>query len=672
MEKTCAFCRTPTPKSDEAILALVQKRVDVGDPMATEFLAQFYYSGINRLRLEMDIPRAIELWTEAARLGNLGAHFWLGFMYFKGEGVEKDETRGIRHWQHAAIQGHPESRHSLGIHEYSNANNKLAVRHLMISAKMGYESHKLIASLRKRPDLDGANRRHVQHGESPALLEDAAVLLLPPPPATLLKPGTAHLPVPHGTQPPEDQSPAPRDGAAACTAQAGEGEAAPASCRLYFTVFKSANLSDDCPLNAETIPLTAASLTDNVASPSLHTTAWRSASALPAADSQGRPVLTTLSGSFPSPPVVSTRIFQEEEVDGEEEEDGTCNEVAFAATTGREKDTHLLKTRSELILVCFRSVHYASKGFWQLSFVFLFGSVHYASSPADSSLFAPDASPCLFVFSEEAMCRGEEKQGAPATLHSPGASTDGPPPIVNDEELMSSGHELHEIYTCPLCCLPIALPVVKHSVVKSCCSKTVCNGCILASYQRGMGDTCAFCRTPTPYRNAAVLALIQKRVEARDPKATRLLAEVYYHGDRGLKIDVPRAIELWTEAANLGDLNAHCMLGIVYYHSLKGVEQDVGRGVQHWQRAAIQGHPQSRHNLAVHEYKNGNHELGVQHWMISAKMGYELSLNKIKDMFMEGHATKAQYAESLKGYQTALDETRSPQREEAKAFFNLN
>ena len=94
------------------------------------------------------------------------------------------------------------------------------------------------------------------------------------------------------------------------------------------------------------------------------------------------------------------------------------------------------------------------------------------------------------------------------------------------------------------------------------------------------------------------------------------------------------------------------------------------RGIRHLQHGAIQGHPQSRHNLAVHEYSNGNHELAVQHWMISAKMGYERSLNKIKGMFMKGHATEAQHAEALTGYQTALDEARSPQREEAKAFFN--
>ena len=54
--------------------------------------------------------------------------------------------------------------------------------------------------------------------------------------------------------------------------------------------------------------------------------------------------------------------------------------------------------------------------------------------------------------------------------------------------------------------------------------------------------------------------------------------------------------------------------------------------------------------------------------MISTKMGYEESLTKIKDMFMKGHATKAQYAEALRGYQDAVEETKSPQREEVKAI----
>ena len=80
----------------------------------------------------------------------------------------------------------------------------------------------------------------------------------------------------------------------------------------------------------------------------------------------------------------------------------------------------------------------------------------------------------------------------------------------------------------------------------------------------------------------------------------------------------------------------------------------------------MKGHVESRHNLGAIAFGNGNWELAVQHFMISTKMGYEGSLKAIKDMFMKGHATKAQYAEGLRGYGDAVEEMKSHQREEAK------
>ncbi|EJK69835.1 hypothetical protein THAOC_08869 [Thalassiosira oceanica] len=47
-------------------------------------------------------------------------------------------------------------------------------------------------------------------------------------------------------------------------------------------------------------------------------------------------------------------------------------------------------------------------------------------------------------------------------------------------------------------------------------------------------------------------------------------------------------------------------------------------------------------------------------------MGYKDSLETIKDMFMAGIATKEQYAEALKGYQDAVEEMKSHDRDEAK------
>ena len=228
---------------------------------------------------------------------------------------------------------------------------------------------------------------------------------------------------------------------------------------------------------------------------------------------------------------------------------------------------------------------------------------------------------------------------------------------------------------CPICFLLIELPVGKRSKMNVCCMKRVCNGCILAARQRGIGNLCEFCRTPVPADEASKLAMIQKRVDKGDVEAMHVLGYKHYHGESGLTKNVPRAIQLWTEAAELGSilaaelgsLDAHSNLGLVYYTG-NGVEKDKPRGAHHWQQAAMQGHVDARHCLGVAEGNNGNYELAVQHWMISAKMGYEDSLNYIKKMFKEGHATKEQYAEALLGYRDAVKEMKSPQREEAKRF----
>ena len=233
------------------------------------------------------------------------------------------------------------------------------------------------------------------------------------------------------------------------------------------------------------------------------------------------------------------------------------------------------------------------------------------------------------------------------------------------ERLMSSGHERPEGETCPICFLLVGFPFHEHSLMNVCCMKRVCKGCALAASRQGMLDICEFCRTPFPPDDASKLATIQKRVDKGDAEAIKQLGDKYCHGELGLAKDVPRAVELWTEAAELGSKDAHHELGHTYYTG-DGGEEDEPRAIQHWQEAAMKGCAGSRHMLGVVEWKNGNYDIALQHWTISVKMGYEMSLNAIKDMFKDGHATKAQYAEALVGYRDAVEEMKSPQREEAK------
>ena len=52
--------------------------------------------------------------------------------------------------------------------------------------------------------------------------------------------------------------------------------------------------------------------------------------------------------------------------------------------------------------------------------------------------------------------------------------------------------------------------------------------------------------------------------------------------------------------------------------------------------------------------------------MISAKMGFDTSVEMIKHMFAKGLVTKEQYTEALAGYQDAAEEMKSHDRDEAK------
>ena len=234
-----------------------------------------------------------------------------------------------------------------------------------------------------------------------------------------------------------------------------------------------------------------------------------------------------------------------------------------------------------------------------------------------------------------------------------------------DELLYGQGHERPEGEFCLICTLPIPFPLGDHSGFNVCCMKLVCHGCSFARHQRGMGGNCEFCRTPSPKDNESALTMAKKRIDAGDAEATNYLANNYYHGGLGLEKDVQRAIELWVEAAELGSIDAHFRLGNTYING-EGVEKDEEKAAFHWQQAAMKGDAGSRFFLGYVELVKGNSHLATKHLLISAKLGHEMSLNQIKELFMDGVATKAQYAKALEGYQDAVEETKSHQREEAK------
>jgi TPR repeat protein len=199
----------------------------------------------------------------------------------------------------------------------------------------------------------------------------------------------------------------------------------------------------------------------------------------------------------------------------------------------------------------------------------------------------------------------------------------------------------------------------------ACCGKVICLGCYYADFicksVQKIESKCPFCRHPRPTSEEEADRNRMKRVAANDPVALREVGKNRYEDG-----DYKSAFEYLTKAAELGDIAAHYNLSIMY-HTGEGVEKDKKKEVYHLEVAAIGGHPAARTNLGVIESTNGKFERTVKHWIIAANLGYDDSLNALKEGFKRGVVIKEDFAAALRAHQAAVDATKSPQREEGKA-----
>ena len=139
----CPFCRTPLPSKDSEreVLSMIQTRVRADDPVAIHLLGICYGNG--SYGLEKDAAKVVELFEQAAELGFKESHFKLGTLFSKYKDpnsyadVASDMIRSVEHFEIAAKQGHHLARNNLGVYELDSGNHGLALKHFMISAKLG-------------------------------------------------------------------------------------------------------------------------------------------------------------------------------------------------------------------------------------------------------------------------------------------------------------------------------------------------------------------------------------------------------------------------------------------------------------------------------------------------------------------------------------------------------
>ncbi len=96
---------------EEALRQLIEK-ADEGDPKSLHDLAYLYENGL--AGIEKNRQEAIRLYTLSAEAGYAPAQNYLGFCYYKGEGVPRDAAKSLFWIQKAAEQGDIKSYNNLG------------------------------------------------------------------------------------------------------------------------------------------------------------------------------------------------------------------------------------------------------------------------------------------------------------------------------------------------------------------------------------------------------------------------------------------------------------------------------------------------------------------------------------------------------------------------------
>jgi TPR repeat protein len=139
----CPFCNSDRGIIYEFEMAVeeIMKRAEANDPASIYLLASLYQYGNGGL--QQDERRAMELWTQAAKLGYSKAHNNLAGVYYEGGNLKKAKF----HYEAAAMAGHEVARYNLGTFEadYYSGDMKRAVNHWRISASAGcyHAMHKL-------------------------------------------------------------------------------------------------------------------------------------------------------------------------------------------------------------------------------------------------------------------------------------------------------------------------------------------------------------------------------------------------------------------------------------------------------------------------------------------------------------------------------------------------
>jgi len=236
---------------------------------------------------------------------------------------------------------------------------------------------------------------------------------------------------------------------------------------------------------------------------------------------------------------------------------------------------------------------------------------------------------------------------------------------LHDEQLFRQPPPAED---CPICFQ--RLPTLDNgSRYYACCGKEICSGCNYAPVYDNQGNEvdnqkCPFCRIPWLDSDEELVERYEKRVKAGDAEATCRIGCYYRDGECGLPQDYDKAFELLHRAAELGNADANGSIGYAYQCG-EGMEVDKEKAIYYYEQAAMGGCVIARYNLGIEENDAGNIDRAIKHYMIAVRCGDSQSLEKVKEFYANGQATKEDYTKALRSYQTYLAEIKTSQRDKA-------
>jgi TPR repeat protein len=149
-----------------------------------------------------------------------------------------------------------------------------------------------------------------------------------------------------------------------------------------------------------------------------------------------------------------------------------------------------------------------------------------------------------------------------------------------------------------------------------------------------------------------------RRVEANDPASICLLANFYQHGHNGFQQDHAKAMELYVRAAELGSIRANCHLAGIYHEG-----GDVKKAKFQLEIAAMAGDEEARCIVGLMEFKSGNMERAIKHFIIAASAGHYKSMHQLRILFEQGCVSRESINSTLAAYNNSCAEVRSKARD---------